>query len=68
MTSTLTPANQIATFANPELGIASLVTTTKKGFAVTLLDTDAELIVATKIFPLAMLSAAINYAQKIANV
>ena len=68
MTSTLTPANQIATFANPELGIASLVTTTKKGFAVTLLDTDAEMIVATKIFPLAMLVQAVNYAKAIANV
>mgnify|MGYP003658451363 CR=1 FL=1 len=68
MNSTLTPANQIATFANPELGIASLVTTTQKGFAVTLLDTDAELIVATKIFPLAMLVQAVNYAKAIANV
>ena len=68
MNSTLTPANQIATFANPELGITSLVTTTQKGFAVTLLDTDAELIVATKIFPLAMLVQAVNYAKAIANV
>jgi hypothetical protein len=68
MNLTITPANQIATFANPELGIASLVTTAQKGFAVTLLDTDAEMIVATKIFPLAMLVQAINYAKTIANV
>jgi hypothetical protein len=68
MTSTITPANQIATFANPELGIVSLVTTVQKGFAVTLLDTDAEMIVATKIFPLAMLVQAVNYAKAIANV
>ena len=68
MNTTITPANQIATFANSELGIASLVTIVKKGFAVTLLDTDAELIVATKIFPLAMLVQAVNYAKAIANV
>lgn len=68
MTSTTTPANQVATFVNPDLGIASTVTAIKKGFAVTLLDTDAELIVATKIFPLAMLVQAVNYAKAIANV
>jgi ATP phosphoribosyltransferase len=68
MNSTITTANQIATFINLDFGIASLVTQVKKGYAVTLLDTDAEMIVATRIYPVAMLAQAINYAQKIANV
>jgi hypothetical protein len=67
MTSTI-PANQLATFSNPDLGIASLVTQTKKGYAVTLLDTDAEMIVGTYIYPAAMLAQAINKAQQLANV
>ena len=62
------PSNQIATFCNPELGIASIVTTTSKGFAVTLLDTDAEQIVGTYIYPVAMLAQAINKAKHLANV
>jgi len=45
-----------------------LVTQVKKGYAVTLLDTDAEMVVATRIYPVAMLAQAINYAKKIANV
>jgi hypothetical protein len=68
MNSTITTANQIATFINFDFGIASLVTQVKKGYAVTLLDTDAEMIVATRIYPVAMLAQAINYAKKIANV
>ena len=68
MTAATTPANQVATFVNPDLGIASTVTTTKKGFAVTLLDTDAEMIVGTYIYPTAMLAQAINKAQVLANV
>ncbi len=68
MNSTLTPANQIATFTNPDLGIASLVTQVKKGYAVTLLDTDAEMIVGTYIYPVAMLAQAINKAKALANV
>jgi len=67
MTSTI-PANQVATFVNPDLGIASTVTTVKKGFAVTLLDTDAEMIVGTYIYPAAMLAQAINKAKALANV
>ena len=67
MNSTL-PANQVATFTNPELGIASTVTTTQKGFAVTLLDTDAEAIVGVYIYPTAMLAQAINKAKELANV
>lgn len=67
MQSTI-PANQVATFPNPELGIASIVTTTKRGFAVTLLDTDAEQIVGTYIYPVAMLAQAINKAKQLANV
>lgn len=68
MNSTITTANQIATFINLDFGIASLVTQVKKGYAVTLLDTDAEMVVATRIYPVAMLAQAINYAKKIANV
>lgn len=67
MTLTI-PANQVATFVNPNLGIASTVTTVKKGFAVTLLDTDAEMIVGTYIYPAAMLAQAINKAKALANV
>lgn len=67
MQSTI-PANQVATFPNPELGVASIVTTTKNGFAVTLLDTDAEQIVGTYIYPVAMLAQAINKAKQLANV
>lgn len=62
------PANQVATFPNPELGIASTVTATKRGYAVTLLDTDAEQIVGTYIYPVAMLAQAINKAKQLANV
>lgn len=61
------PANQVATFPNPELGIASIVTATKRGYAVTLLDTDAEQIVGTYIYPVAMLAQAINKAKQLAN-
>lgn len=63
-----TPANQIATFPNDDLGIASIVTATKRGYAVTLLDTDAEQIVGTYIYPVAMLAQAINKAKQLANV
>ena len=62
------PANQVATFPNPELGIASIVTATKRGYAVTLLDTDAAQIVGTYIYPAAMLAQAINKAKQLANV
>ena len=47
-------SNQVATFINVLDGIASLVTKVSKGYAVTLIDTDAEQIVATKIYPPAM--------------
>jgi hypothetical protein len=60
--------NQVATFVNADLGIAATVTAVTKGFAVTLLDTDAEMIVATRIFPLAMLVQAVAFAKDIANV
>lgn len=62
------PANQVATFSNPQLGIASIVTATKRGFAVTLIDTDAEQIVGTYIYPVAMLAQAVNKAKQLANV
>jgi hypothetical protein len=65
---TTNPANRVATFVNPDLGIASTVTTVKKGYAVTLLDTDAEQIVGAYIYPAAMLAQAINKAKVLANV
>jgi hypothetical protein len=60
---------QIATYLNEEYGIAALVTEISRGYAVTLLDTDAEQIVPTvRIFPLNMLDQAIVYAKQIANL
>ena len=59
---------QVATFINVFYGIASLVTETKKGYAVTLMDTDAEMVVATRIYPTTMLDQAIAYAKQIANI
>jgi hypothetical protein len=60
---------QIATYLNEEYGIAALVTEISRGYAVTLLDTDAEEIVPTvRIFPLNMLDQAIVYAKQIANL
>jgi hypothetical protein len=66
---TITNPNQIATFVNAEYGIAALVTKISTGYAVTLWDTDAELPVGSiRTYGSAMLSSAINYAQKLANV
>jgi len=59
---------QVATFINTDYGIASLVTKITKGYAVTLLDTDAEMVVATRIYPVSMFDKAIAYAKKIANI
>jgi hypothetical protein len=61
-------SSQVATFINVLDGIASLVTKVSKGYAVTLIDTDAEQVVATRIYPTAMFDQAVAYAQKIANV
>ena len=44
------------------------MTKIQKGYAVTLIDTDAEQIVATKIYPPAMYDQAVAYAKKLANV
>ena len=60
-------SNQNATFVNVLDGIASLVTKVSKGYAVTLIDTDAEQIVGTKIYPLTMFDQAVAYAKKLAN-
>jgi hypothetical protein len=60
-------SNQVATFVNVLDGIASLVTKVSKGYAVTLIDTDAEQIVGTKIYPPAMFDQAVAYAKKLAN-
>jgi hypothetical protein len=66
---TITNPNQIATFVNADLGVAALVTKISTGYAVTLWDTDAEMPVGgVRTYGSAMLSPAINYAQKLANV
>jgi len=68
MISQISNTTQNATFVNVFYGISSLVTKVKKGYAVTLIDTDAEQIVATRIYPPAMFDKAVAYAKKIANV
>ena len=60
-------ANQIATFINPDFGIAATVTETKRGYAVTFLDTDAEQIISTRIYPTDKLNNAIAYARGLTN-
>jgi hypothetical protein len=61
--------NQIATFPNAEYGVASLVTKISKGYAVTLLDTDAnEVLPNVTIYPFSMLPQALAYAKNIAGV
>lgn len=59
--------NQLATFTNPEYGIAATVTETKKGYAVTFLDTDAETIIETRIYPRDMVAQAFAYARNLTN-
>jgi len=67
--SQIPATNQVATYLNEEYGIAALVTKVSRGYAVTLLDTDAEEIVPTiRIFPFDMLDQAIVYAKKLANL
>jgi hypothetical protein len=45
------------------------VTKISKGYAVTLVDTDAEMVVSpVRIYPFTMLDKAIAYAKKIANI
>lgn len=58
---------QTATFTNPDYGIAAIVTETKKGYAVTFLDTDAEDVIETRIYPHNMQAQAIAYARKLTN-
>jgi hypothetical protein len=60
-------SNQVATFVNVLDGIASLVTKVSKGYAVTLIDTDAEQVVTTRIYPFTMFDQAVAYAKKLAN-
>lgn len=59
---------QVATFVNVFYGISSLVTKTQKGYTVTLLDTDAEMIVGSRTYPATLLEDAIAYAKKIAKI
>ena len=61
-------SNQVATFVNVLDGIASLVTKVSKGYAVTLIDTDAEQVVTTRIYPPTMFDQAVAYAKKLANI
>ena len=60
-------SNQVATFVNVLDGIASLVTKVSKGYAVTLIDTEAEQLVTTRIYPPNMFEQAVSYAKKLAN-
>jgi hypothetical protein len=60
-------SNQVATFINVLDGIVSLVTKVQKGYAVTLIDTDAEQMVTTRIYPPTMFDQAVAYAKKLAN-
>jgi hypothetical protein len=66
--SQIPATNQMATFINVLDGVASLVTKTQKGYTVTLLDTDAEMIVGSRTYPATLLEDAIAYAKKIANI
>jgi hypothetical protein len=61
-------SNQVATFVNVLDGIASLVTKVSKGYAVTLIDTDAKQVVTTRIYPPTMFDQAVAYAKKLANI
>lgn len=61
-------SNQVETFVNVLDGIASLVTKVSKGYAVTLIDTDAEQVVTTRIYPSTMFDQAVTYAKKLANI
>lgn len=65
---TNTPSNQVAAFPNADLGIAATVITVPKGFAVTLIDTDASQVVGRYTYPAAMLEQAIAKAKQLANV
>jgi hypothetical protein len=59
----MTAPEQVETFTNPAYGVAAIVTRIKKGYAVTFLDTDAEAIIETRIYPQDMKATAIAYAQ-----
>jgi hypothetical protein len=60
---------QNKSFINAVLGICATVTKVSKGYAVTLLDTEAEdAIVSTRIFPSHMLPEAVACAKLWANV
>jgi len=61
-------SSQVATFVNVLDGIASLVTKVSKGYAVTLIDTDTEQVVTTRIYPPTMFDQAVAYAKKLANI
>ena len=61
------PSNQIATFIDAKYGIAATVTETKRGYAVTFLDTDAEQIIETRIYPIDKRANAIAYARGLTN-
>jgi hypothetical protein len=57
--------NQILTLVNEDYGITSIVTKVSKGYAVTLIDTDAEDIVGSKLYPPEQLGEALAYAAKL---
>ena len=53
------------TYINFDLGVAATITPTKQGYAVTLIDTDAQEIVSGKIYPYGKQTEAQEYAQSI---
>jgi hypothetical protein len=65
MGAIMTEQDKIAIFTNPVYGIAAIVTSIKKGYAVTFLDTDADAIITTRIYPHDMKPQAIAYAQNL---
>ena len=53
------------TYINQDLGVAATITHTKQGYAVTLIDTDAQQIVGARIYPYGKQTDAQQYAQSI---
>ena len=53
------------TYINQDLGVAATITHTKQGYAVTLIDTDAQQIVGARIYPHGKQTDAQEYAQSL---
>lgn len=61
----MTPYSQIVTFVDVKCGLAVTITHIKRGYAVTFLDTDAEQVIETRIYPHSMEAKAIAYAKSL---